>query len=204
MIFRLMSSDFQNCFELRKAPIFWAEAATVGKVRHKRLVREMRGCWWHNTCLIILSPSTSFPIKGSFGEGNGNAATVNKKLLNLQKVAPFISVKDLIQKFLVVCLKVPLAALDTRAKQKKFAKMFQEIYCQMCNKKFHTKSGFLIHQTIHKKYSKACPFCKLRLPTKFEFTAHSSMKLALKPPLASCDHDDSDEPAAEVTVGHDG
>nr|XP_028956915.1 uncharacterized protein LOC103433235 isoform X1 [Malus domestica] len=81
-----MSSDFQNCFELRKAPIFWAEAATVGKVRHKRLVREMRGCWWHNTCLIILSPSTSFPIKGSFGEGDGNAATVNKKLLNLQKL----------------------------------------------------------------------------------------------------------------------
>ncbi|XP_048435430.1 uncharacterized protein LOC103940662 isoform X4 [Pyrus x bretschneideri] len=40
-----------------------AEAATVGKVRHRRLVREMRGCWWHNACLIILSLSTSFPGK---------------------------------------------------------------------------------------------------------------------------------------------
>ncbi|XP_009349093.2 uncharacterized protein LOC103940662 isoform X1 [Pyrus x bretschneideri] len=77
-----------------------AEAATVGKVRHRRLVREMRGCWWHNACLIILSLSTSFP-------------------------------------------------------HKKFANKFQEIYCPMCNKKFHTKSGFLIHQTSHKKYYKA-------------------------------------------------
>ncbi|RXH95615.1 hypothetical protein DVH24_008115 [Malus domestica] len=22
----------------------------------------MRGCWWHNTCLIILSPSASFTV----------------------------------------------------------------------------------------------------------------------------------------------
>lgn len=118
---------------------------------------------------------------------------------------------------------IPVSALDTRAKHKKFANKFQEIYCPMCNKKFHTKSGFLIHQTSHKKYYKACPFCKLWLATKFvvslvfwvfhiidifitltDLCCGCRGKLALKPPLASCDHDDSDEAAAEATVGHDG
>ncbi|XP_048435432.1 uncharacterized protein LOC103940662 isoform X6 [Pyrus x bretschneideri] len=52
-----------NLCRLTRSQLSSAEAATVGKVRHRRLVREMRGCWWHNACLIILSLSTSFPGK---------------------------------------------------------------------------------------------------------------------------------------------